>query len=199
MPQYLSPGVYVEETSFRTATIEGVSTSTAAFVGPTRFGPITGTPSILTCLADFEGTYGSIDMLEFDDKWGEMINYVGQAVRSFFDNGGSLLYVSRTFRPAADLDGYARASLTAFSPAKTLSWQARYPGSEGNVTLTITLSIGPNVLSASTTGPTLRGVNGYDIVWISGLSSPPSPPTGGGAFYCAEPYLKKATGQQSWT
>ena len=34
MPQYLAPGVYVEEISFRTGTIEGVSTSTAALRRP---------------------------------------------------------------------------------------------------------------------------------------------------------------------
>jgi len=33
MPEYLAPGVYIEETSFRPKTIEGVSTSTAGFVG----------------------------------------------------------------------------------------------------------------------------------------------------------------------
>ena len=30
MAEYLAPGVYVEETSFRARTIEGVSTSTTA-------------------------------------------------------------------------------------------------------------------------------------------------------------------------
>ncbi len=39
MPEYLAPGVYVEEVSFRSKSIEGVSTSTAGFVGPARFGP----------------------------------------------------------------------------------------------------------------------------------------------------------------
>src|SRR5260221_148077 len=38
MPEYLSPGVYIEETSFRARSIEGGSTSTAGFVGPARFG-----------------------------------------------------------------------------------------------------------------------------------------------------------------
>ena len=32
----------MEETSFRAKSIEGVGTSTTAFVGPTRKGPITG-------------------------------------------------------------------------------------------------------------------------------------------------------------
>ena len=38
MPEYLSPGVYVEETSYRAKSIEGVATSTAGFVGQSRFG-----------------------------------------------------------------------------------------------------------------------------------------------------------------
>ena len=42
MPEYLAPGVYVEETSFRAKSIEGVSTTTTAFVGPTRYGPVGG-------------------------------------------------------------------------------------------------------------------------------------------------------------
>ena len=39
MPEYLSPGVYVEEVSFRSKSIEGVPTSTTGFAGLTRFGP----------------------------------------------------------------------------------------------------------------------------------------------------------------
>ena len=37
MPEYLAPGVFVEEVSFRAKSIEGVGTSVAAVVGPTRF------------------------------------------------------------------------------------------------------------------------------------------------------------------
>ena len=42
MPEYLAPGVYVEEVSFRSKSIEGVGTSVAGIVGPTRFGPVAG-------------------------------------------------------------------------------------------------------------------------------------------------------------
>jgi uncharacterized protein len=214
VPQYLSPGVYVEEVS-GPRTIEGVSTSTAGFVGPTRFGPISGTPSLLTCLSDFVAIYGSIDPLEFDDA-GQMINYLGQAVRSFFDNGGSLLYVSRTFDvPSGAVNagganapvpyGYSWAQLSGGSPPHNLLWSARYPGIAGDVTLLTTFSISPNVLSqiTSTASPpsvtnTLRGTNDYDIVWISHVASPPSLPGSGGQFYWAESYLNKATGQTSW-
>ena len=65
MPEYLAPGVYVEETSFRSKSIEGVSTSTTAFVGLTSRGPIfdpikpnaNDIPEVLTSFADFESTY----------------------------------------------------------------------------------------------------------------------------------------------
>ena len=40
MPEYLTPGVYVEETSFRSKSIEGVPTSTFGMAGLTRYGPL---------------------------------------------------------------------------------------------------------------------------------------------------------------
>ena len=43
MPEYLAPGVFVEEVSYRSKSIEGVSTTTTGFVGPTRSAPCTGT------------------------------------------------------------------------------------------------------------------------------------------------------------
>ena len=39
MPEYLAPGVYVEEVSFRSKSIEGVPTSTTGFTGMARYGP----------------------------------------------------------------------------------------------------------------------------------------------------------------
>src|SRR5690242_10446901 len=91
MPEYLAPGVYVEETSFRSKSIEGVSTSTAGFVGPARFGPVSGDPELITSLADFERIYGGLDDLSFGP------NYLAHAVRAFFEEGGRRLYVSRVF------------------------------------------------------------------------------------------------------
>lgn len=39
MPEYLAPGVYIEEIQTGPRPIEGVSTSTAGFVGETERGP----------------------------------------------------------------------------------------------------------------------------------------------------------------
>jgi uncharacterized protein len=58
MPQYLAPGVYVEEVSFRAPSIEGVGTSTAAFAGATLTGPVNQTPELLTSFGDFQNIYG---------------------------------------------------------------------------------------------------------------------------------------------
>ena len=59
MPEYLAPAVFVEETSFRAKSIEGVGTTTAAFVGMTSRGPVSvepddPTPPLLTSYGDFE-------------------------------------------------------------------------------------------------------------------------------------------------
>ena len=51
MPEYLAPAVFVEETSFRAKSIEGVGTSTAAFVGMTARGPLSVSPSDPTAAA----------------------------------------------------------------------------------------------------------------------------------------------------
>ena len=44
MPEYLSPGVYIEELPPQLRAIEGVSTSTAGFVGVTQRGPAPAFP-----------------------------------------------------------------------------------------------------------------------------------------------------------
>src|SRR6266536_3887108 len=103
MPEYLAPGVYVEEVSFRSKSIEGVSTTTTGFVGPTRFGPIDLTPDVVTSLVEFERVYGDRDQLRFTptnatQPGGSIDNYVWHAVRAFFEEGGKRLYVARVFR-----------------------------------------------------------------------------------------------------
>ncbi|MUV56386.1 hypothetical protein [Halogeometricum sp. CBA1124] len=52
MPEYLSPGVYIEEIETGAMPIEGVGTSTAGFVGPTERGPVE--PQLVTSFADYQ-------------------------------------------------------------------------------------------------------------------------------------------------
>ncbi len=105
MPEYLAPGVYVEETSFRSKSIEGVSTTTTGFVGPTRYGPSAMVPDIITSLAEFERIYGDGEQLSFTGESARRDNYVWHAARAFFDNGGRRLYVVRVVDTSATQAG----------------------------------------------------------------------------------------------
>ena len=58
MPEYLAPGVFVEEVSYRAKSIEGVSTTTTGFVGPTLYSPVTIERESITSLVDVERGYG---------------------------------------------------------------------------------------------------------------------------------------------
>src|SRR5215210_3527411 len=100
MPEYLAPGVFVEEVSYRAKSIEGVSTTTTGFVGPTRYGPLDIEPEIITSLVEFERVYGSKARIAFSD--GAVDNYMWNAVRAFFEEGGKRLYVSRIFNALTD-------------------------------------------------------------------------------------------------
>lgn len=169
MPEYLAPGVYVEETSFRQKTIEGVSTSTAGFVGPTRFGPVSGEPELLTSFFDFERIYGGVDPLEFNDE-GHTPNDLAQAVRGFFENGGRRLYISRAYTAEAGTDGHASyvigAGVSVSSPDIEVLVRARHPGTAGDVRVSFTVNAGQNILVTGTNGQpsTLSGAFPYDTV-----------------------------------
>ena len=81
MPEYLAPGVYVEEVSYRSKSIEGVSTTTTGLVGPTRYGPVDLDPELITSLGEFERMYGDGRPLNFKNA-GPMTNFMWQAVRA---------------------------------------------------------------------------------------------------------------------
>lgn len=131
MPEYLAPGVYVEETSFRAKPLEGVSTSTTAFVGATRTGPIGETPELVTSVGEFERVYGGTRDLSFGTP---RTNYLAHSVRAFFDNGGRRLYVSRVYTPPASGDGRARSAFVVGDDEADdrARFVARFPGRGGD-------------------------------------------------------------------
>jgi uncharacterized protein len=90
MPEYLSPGVYVEEVETGPVPIEGVSTSTAGFVGVTERGPIAGRPVLVTNFADFRRRFGGLLPESFGDS-----RFLGYAVQGFFENGGQRVFIKR--------------------------------------------------------------------------------------------------------
>jgi phage tail sheath protein FI len=94
MPSYLSPGVYVEETSFRSTPIEGVSTSTAGFVGRAQKGP-PGKPTLVTSYSQFRQRFGNA----YKHPKAEAGEFLANAVQAFFDNGGQEAFVVRVLGP----------------------------------------------------------------------------------------------------
>jgi len=123
VPEYLAPGVYVEETSFRANSISGVGTSTTAFVGATLKGPFGGVPELMTSFGEFERIYGGLDDLN------GKTNYIAHAVRVFFDNGGSRLYVSRVVSASAKA---AQSDDLLASATDEARFVARFKGDGGN-------------------------------------------------------------------
>ena len=205
MPEYLAPGVYIEETSFRSKSIEGVSTTTTGFIGPTRFGPIDLEPDIVTSLGEYERTYGDGQPLVFGDA-GTVPNYMWHAARAFFEEGGKRLYVARTFLAGDDDDGVARATLAADGEPVTMTVRARFPGNQGRGQVRIAVKWGPNILGKSGVKPTLGALGEGDIVWMSPgtkLETIAEPPIGTtvapeGVLFRANRVQNPAPGAQPW-
>jgi uncharacterized protein len=78
------PGVYIEEIPFSGRTIQGVATSTTAFVGGSVRGP-TDRPRLVTSFTEFERRFGGLSAT-FP---------MGHAVRQFFENGGRRALICR--------------------------------------------------------------------------------------------------------
>jgi hypothetical protein len=178
MPEYLAPGVYVEETSFRSKSIEGTSTSTTAFAGPTRRGPIGETPELITSFPDFERVYGGLDDLEYGP------NFLAHAVRAYFNEGGSRLYVSRAYAQPAAGTGRSRSDpIVDGAAADDEVWfESRFPGASGNGSIRVrrlTAQATRRILDASPAGSlALVGAAPAGPARITGGSAPFDLPAG---------------------
>ncbi len=104
MPNYLSPGVYVEEVQAGSRPIEGVGTAVAAFVGLAGRGPF-NTPTLVSNWSQFTSTFG-----EFVAG-----TYLAHAVYGYFMNGGGNCYVVRIGQDGS-ADGNGNSSRTRELP-----------------------------------------------------------------------------------
>src|SRR5262245_4249461 len=95
MAEYLSPGTFVEEVSGGIKPIEGVGTSTGAFIGIAEKGPVAGAayedetigkPVFISNFTEFTRNFGGFIQGEF----------LAYAVQEFFFQGGTRCYVART-------------------------------------------------------------------------------------------------------
>lgn len=115
MPEYLTPGVYIEEIDIGPKPIEGVSTSTAGFVGPTEKGPLE--PRLVTSFEQFQRVYGGY----------RKDSYLTYAVDGFFRNGGSRCYIARIIGKGAK-----EANLSVIRKGEAIAVVAKGPGIWGN-------------------------------------------------------------------
>ena len=91
MAEYLSPGVYVEEFDSGATPMQGVSTSTAGFIGLAERGPVIGEPQLVTSFADYKRIYGGY----LSEAGYGTARFLPYAVEQFFQNGGSRAYIMR--------------------------------------------------------------------------------------------------------
>jgi uncharacterized protein len=125
MPEYLSPGVYVEEFESGGRPLEGVSTSTAGFLGLAEKGAVEGLPELITNFGDFQRKFGGyLSENAFGDN-----RFLPYAVEHFFVNGGGRCYVMRV----APEKVLASANFTDATKAATvLCISAKNPGAWGD-------------------------------------------------------------------
>ncbi len=129
MPEYLSPGVYVEEVNIGPKPIEGVATSTAAFVGFTEKAEL---------VREIEGEIVVEDLLnkpqlvtnwsQYVERFGGFVGgtYLPHAVYGFFHNGGARCYVV-----SVKTIGKANAPILSADGKAHLLAQAKEAGYDG--------------------------------------------------------------------
>jgi phage tail sheath protein FI len=109
------PGVYVQEFT-PGGPIEGVGTSTAAFLGPSAAGPL-NEPTLITSWDGFQSVFGDSPL---DGS------YLWYGVRGFFDNGGTACYVTRVSNAA--YDEVVLNDMSSGTGSPTVRLRAREPG-----------------------------------------------------------------------
>jgi hypothetical protein len=118
MPEYLAPGVYVEEVPSAVKPIAGVGTSTAGFIGvcadlknawdPAKKAGMPARPTGDAYAQAAALTPTPVNSwTEFTQKFGDVQaanQYLAHAVYGFFNNGGTRCFVTRIAAAGDDLD-----------------------------------------------------------------------------------------------
>jgi Bacteriophage tail sheath protein len=157
MPEYLAPGVYVEEVDTGNKPIEGVATSTAGFLGICERGPLK--PTLVTSFSEYTRLFGRYVANRF----------LPYAVEGFFQNGGKRCFIMR-IAPA----GWAVATIAI----DNLVIDAIGPGAWANNRVAVKVS------QAGLTNPNVPGSDQlfkltimYWDLNVANLPTPPLDPT----------------------
>jgi phage tail sheath protein FI len=173
MPEYLSPGVFIEELA-GPKPIEGVGTSTGAFVGLTVRGPI-NEPRLITNMTQYADTFGG-----FNPDF-----YLPFAVRCFFVEGGTRCYVARVFRRTVAFDAagtgdatdpklhVARLALTKAAAGAGGTALTVFATSEGSWGNTVSVQVAPAGFIPPASFPAAPIADQFQLrVFIQGVPDP---------------------------
>jgi phage tail sheath protein FI len=127
MPEYLYPGVYVEEIDTGNKPIEGVSTSTVGFLGVAERGP--AVPTFLTSFGDYRRSFGGY--VKETIQGAAVDRYLAYAVEGFFTNGGLRCFVQRVFHKDPQQPSNSAQTATKVADQK-MEIDAIGPGAWGN-------------------------------------------------------------------
>lgn len=101
--------------------MEGVSTSTAGFIGMAERGPVIGRPQLVTNFADYQRMYGSYLS---EAKYGDY-RFLPYAVEQFFLNGGSRAFIMRVVPQGAKCSATSGSAVLKFTAANPGEWGDR--------------------------------------------------------------------------
>lgn len=153
MAEYFSPGVYVEEFDSAPVPMQGVSTSTAGFIGMAERGPVSGSPQLVTSIADYRRIYGGYLGAA---KYGAG-RFLPYAVEQFFINGGARCFVQRV-APADAVESSVVSGALKISAANPGEW-----GDSIRVTITPACKARSQVLAQKGAELTLKNSDGFCV------------------------------------
>ena len=152
MAEYLSPGVYVEEYDSGATPMQGVSTSTAGFVGLAERGPVIGQPQLVTSFADYKRMYGGyLSEAAYGNN-----RFLPYAVEQFFANGGARAYIMRAV-PGDAKAGSRTAGVLKITAANPGAW-----AEDLRVVVTPASKAKTQVLAVNGADLTLKNADGFN-------------------------------------
>lgn len=148
MPEYLSPGVYIEEVNVGPRPIEGVGTAMAAFVGFAPAGPA-NKPVLITNWSQYLEHFGSIE--EGGKRNPYMPGaYLAHAVYGYFTNGGTRCYVTRLLPTAKGDDKPSSVQLSSKASRAVPSFTlASRGGQTSDIAVETTPFSGPDAIEGA--------------------------------------------------
>ncbi|MGI9148107.1 MAG: phage tail sheath subtilisin-like domain-containing protein [Chloroflexota bacterium] len=146
MPEYLTPGVYVQEVDTGPRPIEGVGTACAGFVGLAPNGPA-NSPVLVTNWSQYVNIFGSLD--DSGKRNPHMPGtYMSHSVYGYFLNGGGRCYVTRVVPKNGHAGNGKLAPPTVQLPSKSsralpsLTLRSKEAAPTEDIEVTVTAAVG---------------------------------------------------------